>query len=259
MDKVKVQSYLDRIGMTLDLDNYKPDYELLKQLQYAHVTHVPYENLDLVHHRIPLTLTPEAVFDKVVVRGRGGYCFELNCLFNWLLQQLGYTTTSYMARYLRGETDIPMRRHRIVVAESEYTGGRVVCDVGIGDRAPRYSLRLETDIIQEQFGEKYRIEKDDFYGWVISDFYKGEWVRFFGFTEEVQLDIDYVMPSFWCEAHPDSKFHKSNIVSLKTPTGRKTIADMTHRIFEGTEVTEIEMKSEEELNTILRDVFGIVM
>ena len=77
-----------------------------------------------------------------MTRKRGGYCFELNCLFNWLLKELGYTTVSYMARYIRGETGTPIRRHRIIVAESPYTDGRVMCDVGIGDRAPRYALKL---------------------------------------------------------------------------------------------------------------------
>jgi len=258
MDKIKVKAYLDRIGMTLDLDNFTPDYDLLCKLQYAHVTHVPYENLDLMHG-IPLVLEPDYIYDKVVTRKRGGYCFELNCLFNWLLRELGYTTVSYMARYIRGETGTPIRRHRIIVAESPYTDGRVMCDVGIGDRAPRYALKLVEGLEQKQFGEIYRFEKDDFYGWLLSDYHKNEWVRFFGFTEEVQLDIDYVMPSFWCEAHPDSIFHKSNIVSLKTDTGRKTIAGMLHRVFEGDEVTETEIKSEEELNGILRNVFGIVM
>ncbi len=258
MDKQKITAYLDRIGLTLDLDSFTPDYELLCKLQYAHVTHVPYENLDLIHH-IPLTLTPEAIYDKVVIRHRGGYCFELNCLFNWLLEQLGYRTVNYMARYIRGETGTPIRRHRIIVAESDYTDGKIMCDVGIGDRAPRYPLKLEVGTLQEQFGETYRLEKDDFYGWLISDFHKDEWVRFFGFTEEVQLDIDYVQPSFYCEAHPNSIFHKSNIVSIKTDTGRKTIAGMLHRVFDGDSVTEVEIKDDAELNSILRDVFGIVM
>jgi len=258
MDRQKVQAYLDRIGVSLDLNSFTPDYDLLCRLQYAHVTHVPYENLDPMRG-VPLTLTPEALYEKIIVRRRGGYCFELNCLFNWLLEQLGYRTVSYMARYIRGEAGQPVRRHRIIVAESDFTDGRVMCDVGIGDRAPRHALRLVEGLRQEQFGETYMFERDPFYGWLLSDFHKGEWIRFFGFTEEVQLDIDYVMPSFWCEKHPDSIFHKSNIVSLKTDTGRKTIAGMLHRIFDGDSVTETEIKDEAELEVILGEVFGIVL
>ena len=247
----KMQLYFKRIGLDLDIDNLTLDYELLKQIQYAHVTHIPYENLDILDN-IPLNLENDALFEKIIINQRGGYCFEINSLYNWLLQEIGYKTTSYMARYLRGETDVPMRRHRVIVVDLD--NQRIMCDAGIGDRAPRYPLILEEGLVQEQFGETYKFVKDTFYGWVLTDYYNGEWKPFFAFTEEVQLDKDYIMPSFYCEKHPDSPFNTKNIIAIKTSDGRKSINDMTFRISAGNDITEIEIT---DLQQILAQHFGI--
>lgn len=253
MNKEKVQQYFKRIGLDIGLENMILDSDLLNVLQYAHATNVPYENLDILGN-IPLNLDNDALFEKIVTNGRGGYCFEINSLYNWLLQEIGYKTTSYMARYLRNEVDIPKRRHRVIIAESEFINGRIMCDAGIGDRAPRCPLILEEGLVQEQFDEKYKFVKDDFYGWILMDYYKKEWKPFFAFTEELQIDKDYVMPSFYCEKHPDSPFNKKNILSIKTADGRKTISDMTFRIFSGNDVYETEIT---DLDKILKEHFSI--
>ena len=63
----KIKQYFDRIGLALP-DPIVPNSELLKQLQFAHCTAVPYENLDILR-KIPLSLDEDALFDKVVTQG----------------------------------------------------------------------------------------------------------------------------------------------------------------------------------------------
>ena len=58
----------------------------------------PTENLDIMN-RIALSLDPQDLYQKIVMRRRGGYCFELNALFGWLLRELGYTATDLVARF----------------------------------------------------------------------------------------------------------------------------------------------------------------
>ena len=84
MEKVKVAAYFKRIGLEMP-DVIVPDSALLKQLEFAHCTTVPYENLDIIRG-IPLSLDPEDLYKKVVTRGQGGFCFELNgfaARFGW--------------------------------------------------------------------------------------------------------------------------------------------------------------------------------
>jgi N-hydroxyarylamine O-acetyltransferase len=112
---------------------------------------------------IPLSLAVDDMFEKIVLRGRGGYCFELNGLFAWLLRSLGFTVKEYMSRYLRDETEIPMRRHRVLRVTCEQTD--YLCDVGVGGVIPRRPLPFRTGIVSDQNGERYKLEKEDFF-WI---------------------------------------------------------------------------------------------
>lgn len=241
MEKVKVEKYLARIGMSLPED-FAPDSAFLRELQFAHCTHVPYENLDIIRG-IPLSLDEVDLYKKVVEQGKGGFCFELNGLFAWLLRQLGYKVTEYAARYLRGESELPMRRHRVLKVEA--TDGVWCCDVGIGEVCPRYPLRLVEGVEQPQFDECYRFEKDDFLGWVLMDLHKGEWRRFYSFTEEPQLPQDYDALCLYCEKSPKSPFIHSEMFSLKTPAGRITLDGNVYKEFADGEVRVKELSAAE--------------
>ena len=35
------------------------------------------------------------------------------------------------------------------------------------------------------------------------------------------MDIDYIMPSFYCERHPDSPFNKADMLAIQTRFGGK--------------------------------------
>lgn len=237
----KVKAYFKRIGLEVPA-NIVPDSELLQKLQFAHCTTVPYENLDIIRG-IPLSLDPDDLYEKIVVRGRGGFCFELNGLFGWLLRKLGYEVTDVAARYLRGETTIPMRRHRVLIVRA--VDGVWCCDVGIGEVCPRYPLRLEEGTEQSQFDECYRFDKDPFLGWLLMDRHHGEWRRFYSFTEEPQLDVDFVAPTFYCEKHPDSPFFPDEMFSLKTPEGRITLDGHVFKEFRNGTVTVEELSGPE--------------
>ena len=79
------EAYLKRIGYS---GGTEPTLDNLHALIRAHQTAVPFENLDCVS-RTPILLEVERLFDKIVLRRRGGYCFELNGLFMALLRDLG--------------------------------------------------------------------------------------------------------------------------------------------------------------------------
>lgn len=258
MEKEQISKYFERINLSFDPAHALPDEELLLRLQYAHVTHVPYENLDILNN-IPLKLDEASLYNKIVLNSRGGYCFELNALYNILLTSLGYNTLSCFARYLRGETKIPMRRHRIIIAESDYTQARLFTDVGIGERAPRLPLRLEEDTVQEQFGEQYKFKKEPFLGWVLYDYHNGEWSKFLSFTEEPQLEEDYLSTSFYCEAAPESIFRESAMLSLKTDTGRITVSGDIFRIFDGDNVTQTTIQNKDAFDEILKKYYNITL
>lgn len=236
-----IKAYFHRIGLELPED-LTPNSALLRQLHLAHCTTVPYENLDMIRG-IPTSLEEDALFHKIVEEGRGGLCFELNGSFGNLLRALGYRVTDYAARYLRGESTLPMRRHRVLKVEA--TDGIWLCDVGIGEVCQREPVRLEEGLVQEQFGETYKLEKEEFLGWVLWDLYKGSWRKFYSFTEEPQLEVDYIAPNFYCEQHPESPFNKKEMFAVKTLEGRKTLDGNLYKEFCNGTVTAKELTDAE--------------
>ena len=250
---MNTKRYLERIG--INRADLTPSPELLRELQLAHLYSVPYENIDITEG-VPLSLDPDALYEKVVERGRGGYCFELNSLFEKLLTSLGFNTVSYFARFWRGEEGIPQRRHRVIAVFLD--GKTYIADVGIGSPAPRIPLLLSEGLVQEYFGESYRFERDVAYGWVLYELRHGEWQKYFSFTEDPQLDLDFEAISYYCEQHPKSKFNKGYIVALKTPEGRKCVDGDTYKVFVGSELSYIEEEmSDERRREIFEKEFGI--
>ena len=236
-----IKAYFHRIGLELP-ETVTPDSQLLRRLHLAHCTTVPYENLDMLRG-VPTSLEEEALFQKIVEQGRGGLCFELNGSFGNLLRALGYKVTDYAARYLRGETTLPMRRHRVMRVEA--TDGVWLCDVGIGEICQREPIAMVEGLVQEPFGETYKLEKEDFLGWVLYDLYKGSWRKFYSFTEEPQLLADFIAPNFYCEKHPDSPFNKQEMFAVKTLEGRKTLDGHVYKEFKNGEVLVTELTDAE--------------
>jgi N-hydroxyarylamine O-acetyltransferase len=89
-----IKAYLDRIGYS---GSRVPTAENLKKLHRAHNLTVPFENLD-IHMKRPIVLDERKLFDKIIRRNRGGFCYELNASFAGLLRTLGFDVTIFSAR-----------------------------------------------------------------------------------------------------------------------------------------------------------------
>jgi N-hydroxyarylamine O-acetyltransferase len=150
LDADEVDRYLDRIGLDPGaIRNRDPGVETLARVQAAHVRHVPFENLSVVGDPFGddpgegVTLSIPALYETVVERERGGYCFELNGLFTVLLDALGFDVHRGAAMVVPddGEHTTPANHHAIVVTlDRQY-----VVDVGMGMPAMRRPTPLDGD------------------------------------------------------------------------------------------------------------------
>ncbi|MGI2294750.1 arylamine N-acetyltransferase family protein [Paenibacillus sp. GXUN7292] len=249
----QIDAYLQRIGYSGPLDGSETT---LFALQDCHLHTVPYENLDILDG-VPLSLEISDLYDKIVVRRRGGYCFELNALFGWLLRELGYKVTDLFARFWRDEPNTPpKRRHHVIMVE--LNDEKYLCDVGVGGIVPRTPVLMEELKECQQGDECYRLERDAYFGWVLCELKHGQWSRIYSFTEEPQLAKDYYMASYWCEHAPDSIFTQVKMAAVRTREGRNTIAGDQFRIFTDQGVDTFTPSTEEEYKDALRTYFGII-
>lgn len=248
----KISRFFQRIGMDSNTAiEFTADF--LGRVQSSCVMHIAYENLDILEGK-PILLDEEALYDKIVLRGRGGYCFELNGLLTHMLRRMGFSVTERFARFLRGETEIPMRRHRVTVVHM--ADGDYLCDIGVGQIAPRFPLKIEADTVQTQNGETYRFTRDPQHGWILWDLHHDIWREYICFTDEAVYEVDFLQPSFYCEKHPDSPFNKAYMLAIKTESGRRTIDGRTYKEFVGDELTYIEENiSDERLRELMANEF----
>lgn len=128
MTGVSADQYLRRIGF--EHDRRPPDLALLGELQIAHLVAVPFENID-VFRRTGVTTDLDWSLPKVVERRRGGWCFELNGAFGWLLGELGYTVDYVACQVFGADGWGPPLNHCALVVHLD--GQRWFVDVGFGD------------------------------------------------------------------------------------------------------------------------------
>lgn len=208
---------------------------------------------------VPLSLNVQDLYRKIIQNPRGGFCFELQGLYAHLLMSLGFKVKQFLGRFMDEPGIVQMRRHRILIVDLQNT--QYLCDVGVRSESPRCAIKLKEGIIQTDGISEYRFTKNSFYGWVLMQKEKDKnWKPIYGFTEEPQLDIDYVMPSFFCEKHPDSTFNKFMKISIFTSDSNLTIVDNTYKVYQNAKVIErITLKTQEEVIFTLQDKFGIII
>ena len=127
---MKLRNYLRRTGASV---SGRPTLELLGDLLRAHVTHVPFENLD-VQLGSRLSTDVEAAYEKIVERARGGWCYEQNGLFGWALGELGFDVTRVAAGVMREERGAAADANHLclLVRLPEDEGSVWLADVGLG-------------------------------------------------------------------------------------------------------------------------------
>lgn len=252
----KISRFFQRIGMEPDA-NIEKTVDFLGRVQTNCVLHIAYENLDILAGK-PLCLNADVLYDKIVNRGRGGYCFELNGLLTHMLREMGFDVSERFARFLLGEKEVPMRRHRVTMVHM--ADGDYLCDIGVGLIAPRLPLKLVENTVQQQNGESYRFTRDVHHGWVLWQLHHDEWREYIGFTDERVYPVDFLQPSFYCEKHPDSPFNKEYMLAIKTEKGRCTIDGRCYKEFEGEALTHIEENiTDERLQTLFATVFCLAV
>jgi N-hydroxyarylamine O-acetyltransferase len=152
---MNVDDYLKRINSI----NYKENsVQNLFRLQQNHLLNVPFENLD-VHLKKRVKCNLEELYEKVIVKKRGGFCFELNFLFSWLLKQLGYNVNMISCRAFRTKSKFwtPWFGHAALMVNMNQSNFLV--DVGYSQNY-RTPLKFPCNQIQIDVTGHYNVQKD---------------------------------------------------------------------------------------------------
>ena len=240
--------YLDRIG-------YKGDTSVclstLKALTAAHLHAVPFENLD-IHFRANTSLERDWLYDKVVTRNRGGWCYELNLLYRELLKELGFNVEIHGGQVFTASNDGHYLEH--LTLSVRLGSRRYLVDVGFGDGM--YEPLELVNGAMARFGLyefRVRIGEDQIH---ILCFRDG------AFRKGLSLDLIPRAVSEFCEAvkfnssNPASWWTQALVVSKAIPGGRSTVVGQVHTIRTKSTNKSVVLTRSEYLQ-ILKSEFGI--
>ena len=242
-------AYLARIGLNPDdyrralhpgLPDSPSDYsaprtkQALDRLVNAHLCAVPFENLDVFELRQVPPLEIPALYDKIVVRRRGGYCFELNALFFSLLQALGYACYPLAQRVVRlGPAPLNHRSTLVTLPD----GARLLCDVGYGGPTPVTALLLDEPGLQTSGARTFRIGRGGGQYTLLLVRPGGE-QAILRFTDAAFDPMDFVPANFYAARCEGQRFNSLRVLCLTRPDGRVTMEGDMLRVRRGGELTE---------------------
>jgi N-hydroxyarylamine O-acetyltransferase len=247
-ERLDIASYFSRIGYD---GAPAADLDTLRQIQRAHLTHIPYENLDVQLGR-HVTLDPEDAFAKLVTGGRGGWCYEMNGLFGRMLEAIGFRVTVMTGAVMRAERGASAIGNHLVLAvhlEELY-----LVDVGLGD-GPSEPIPLREGSYRQ--------------GWRTLGLERlpDGWWRFHNARHALAPSFDFQhQPADWAvlrqrchwqQTNPDSRFVQ-NAICLRH--GSNSIVALIGRVLKTMDeqgTTDHLIGSAEEYTETLTAVFGI--
>jgi len=247
--------YLRRIKYEGSLE---PSFATLRALHLAHLRAIPFENLD-IHLGRRITLNSAALFDKIVMRCRGGFCYELNGLFASLLSHLGFVVVYLSASDAHPDDGFgPEFDHLALVVQCPGDAARWLVDVGWGDTFCE-PLDLDATGEQKQGRRAYQIAHEGDYHILWQRDYDGRRERQYRFTLQPRNFTDFADMCRYHQTSLESAFVKNRICTLSTADGRITLDDSRFITTLHGERHEQRIDGEEAYFHILEERFGITL
>ncbi len=250
-----VDSYLTRISYSGPRD---ASYTTLCGLQSAHMLSVPFENLDIVPLHRPISLEIAALWDKIVTRRRGGFCYELNGMFAWLLKEIGFRVTHLDGRVFNrsGELGIDFD-HLALLAELPGSDSRWLTDVGFGESFLEPLELREGEQVQGKRAYRLEATADGWISWQRD--YDGAWKRQYYFDLiPRRYPYDYQAGCTYHQTSPRSSFTRGSVISKATTDGRITLEAERLIITRNGQRTK-QPVAEGQWNELLLKHFGVVL
>ena len=240
LSREHLDAYLQRCGLDAAETLTQPTgLELLNRVVAGHAVSIPFEMYD-VTTRTPVSLALCDIYDKLVVRRRGGYCLESNGLCAAALSSLGYAPVMRHARvWLRATVYTPenppiARQHQVLVVQLA-DGREYMVDVGFGGGSPAVAVPL----VEREFdalGERYRMQAGagDEDTWILWGWRDGTWRRLFSF-EHVSMNCpkvhaaDFIMCSHFVQVAAGTLF-KTCRYATRSAAGGGRVTIMRHEL-----------------------------
>lgn len=243
----QIVRYLERLRVTHKEFSGLDD---LNYLLFAQLTHIPFDSLDVWATGSCPSLALEDIYEKIVIKGRGGYCFELNTFFRSLLNAVGFDAYQAIACILNPDGTPQPPAHNVILCNLQ--GKRYFLDVGYGGPVPYQALELKEGL---QDGFLLEKRKDHWYVTRVTE----KEIRPLVCFRDIPVTINDLIPlNFYVSQRPDIHFRHVIHLSLRNADG--SIYSLDGKEFKihtpiDTRVTSVE--TIEQLKHIIKTYFAI--
>ncbi|RWB20434.1 MAG: arylamine N-acetyltransferase [Mesorhizobium sp.] len=250
-----IDAYFARIGYRGPMD---ASLATLKALHRQHPQAIPFENIDALMG-VSVGLDPASLQDKILKRGRGGYCFEHNLIFMHALGELGFSVSGLAARVLWGQPDDAITPRSHMLLRIELDGKTYIADVGFGGLTLTAPLLLEPDLEQQTPHEAFRIDETGDHFRLQANI-GDDWRTLYRFDMQQAYAVDYSVSSHFLSTHPSSHFLSTLVAARALPDRRYALRNnrlSTHHL--GGRSEQREIASATELADVLEGQLAIVI
>lgn len=245
----------------LNIDNSEIDAPTLEALNYYtehYMSTVPFENID-VQNKVRISVAIDDIYDKIVHQNRGGYCYELNHLFQRYLREKGFDVRIVSATIHTpgGGRSQPGSHVSLVVC---IDGIDYVADVGFGD-LPLHVIPITTVENTQNIKDKSGTFRAIFQNEQHDSFFVQKWEdnhwntkyeaglaskRIQDFSENIEYN----------QTNPNSIFVKRLIITMPKSYGRVTMSQNHLTITKGDKKEKTKITSQN-YRSILKEYFNL--
>ncbi len=244
-----VQNYLK----TLNLHDRELDFVFLSDVVTRHVATFAFSSVGCqLGEDLPLDF--ESLYQRIVIKRRGGYCFEQNGLLYTVLEELGFSPKLFLGRVIHNQDTHPGLTHRITMVE--YDGKHYVLDVGFGFLGPRFPVPMpegkpDDDINNFRIAER---RPGEYHMQIFKD---GEFYSLYRFELARYGQADCELGHFFSHRHPDANFVNHLVASLIQENETRSLVDLKYRVITKSSTMSHEISDSEQLRRILVGELGV--
>lgn len=246
-----------------DLDLYRqrikigataPTFDGLIALQRGQMGAIAFEDISAYVGSVP-SLDGTDVWEKLVTKQQGGYCFELNWLFGQALKYSGFAIRPFLGRVRMGMPVGGIRAHLAWIVSLD--GREWISDPGFGGPGPFGPIEIREGE-QTIHGEIFRFIKDPVTNEHVLERQKRDgWFALFGYDETPFTDADVAGANFLCATSQSEPFKNNLMMSLRRIDRQATLMNASFKIASPTEILSGDLVSEEHFKKLLLEEFHV--
>jgi len=248
---LNLDTYFARIGYHGPTNR---SLETLRQLHKQQSFTIPFENLD-IHLGRPIKIDPASIVAKLVDEKRGGYCYELNGLFELVLERLGFTYTTLAARNAMSPS--VQKSHKLLLVNVEQQSW--LADVGFSGIGLVEPIPFEPETEFHQYNDTFRVKAIAPPVYHFQRKLPDGWQSLYTFTLEEYYPADYRMMNYFNSTSPDSMFTNRRMCGIPTPEARVLLTNFELKIRTANETITRHIENEDAYREALVTYFGIVL